>query len=53
MRRLLATLTAETDRTYTVRDITSNSESKHTGKKLLEGITINLEPGSHTHLIVR
>jgi hypothetical protein len=44
--------TVEAEKSYTGRDLTSNSKEALTGKQLHEGITLHLEPGIERHLIV-
>jgi len=45
--------TVESEKRYTVHDLTSNSRSTYTGKELHKGITIDLEGGTDQHLLVR
>jgi len=45
--------TVEAKRRYTIGDLTTNSETKHTGEQLRKGIRINLKPGIEHRLIVR
>ncbi len=45
--------TVESEKRYTVRDLTSDSKSTFTGKQLNEGITIHLQPGTERHLLVK
>jgi len=45
--------TVEAARTYTVRDLTSNSENKHTGQQLSQGLDITLIAGKQHRLIVQ
>ena len=44
--------TVETEKTYTVSNLTSHSKSTYTGKQLQEGITIRLQTGTDQHLLV-
>jgi len=45
--------TVESEKRYTVRDLTSDSKSTYTGKQLQEGIIINLQPGTERYLLVK
>lgn len=45
--------TVESEKRYTVHDLTSNLESTYTGKQLREGITLDLHGNAERHLFVR
>jgi hypothetical protein len=44
--------TAESQKTYTVTDLSANSKTNYTGKQLQQGLTITLQPGTEKHLLV-
>jgi len=44
--------TVQSEKLYTLRDLTSNAKKIYTGRQLHQGIPINLQPGTEKHLLV-
>jgi hypothetical protein len=45
--------TADSDKRYTIRDLTSASQATYSGKQLQRGIPTDLQPGAQKHLLIQ